>query len=381
VAALIFVGAIGIPLYLAALACLSINRFFLSGLGASLPHVVPRDELVMANAVSPTCGTVAALIGAGVGFGLRVVLGSSDAANAVVLLVAAVGYGSAAALAVRIHRQLLGPTESAPLNWRSFSSVGRDVLHDLADGARHVRERRRAARALAVIGAHRIGYGVMTIALALLCRNYFSNPADVNAGLSLLARAVTATGVGIAASALITPVAARRRGPSRWIGVCVGIAGLVQVVLVVHLDRVTLLLAAFALGLTGQGAKICVDAIVQDAVDDNFRGRVFSFYDVVFNAAFVSAAGLSVLLLPIRGYSRLVFGAIAILFAASAATYLIAERRHAIAGSAANATASSGADSGLDLEDEPALAAEIDPGPRCDQSGHPRFDRYGRRAG
>ena len=53
------------------LACLSVNRFFLTGLGASLPHVVPRHELVMANAVSPTCGTLAALAGGGLAYAVR----------------------------------------------------------------------------------------------------------------------------------------------------------------------------------------------------------------------------------------------------------------------------------------------------------------------
>ena len=389
VAALIFAGAVGVPLYLAALACLSVNRFFLAGLGASLPQVVPRHELVMANAVSPTCGTVAALLGAGVGFGLRFVLGSSDAANGVVLLASAVGYALSAGLATRMARDLLGPTESAPLNWRSFASVGRDVLHDLVDGARHVRQRRRAAAALAAIGAHRIGYGVMTITLALLCRNYFSHPANVNEGLSLLARALTALALGIAGAAFITPVAARRIGSGTWIAVSIGVAALIQLVLVVHLDLATLLLGTFVLGLTGQGAKICVDAIVQETVDDTFRGRVFSFYDVVFNAAFVAAAGLAVLLLPADGYSRPVFAAIAVLFALTSACYLLADRRQAAISHSGSDSSDqmdgentrSGAGSGLDLEDETALAAEVDPGTRGDHGGHARLDGERRRAG
>jgi MFS family permease len=362
VAALVFGGAVGAPLYISALACLSVNRFFLSGLGAALPHVVPRHELVMANAVSPTCGTVAALVGAGLGFGLRVLLVTSDAANAVVLLVAGFGYALSAALATRMSRDLLGPTESAPLSWHSFSSAGRDVLHDLIDGGRHVRERRRAGRALGVIGVHRIGYGVMTITLMLLCRNYFTDPEDVDKGLALLAQAVTSTGLGIAVSALITPIAAARIGPARWIGTCIAAAAVVQVMFVVHLNLVTLFIGTFAIGLTGQGAKICVDAVVQDNVDDGFRGRVFSLYDVVFNAAFVAAAGLSVLLLPADGYSRPVFGGVAALFALAAAAYLFGEHRQGFVDHRQG--------SGLDLEDEPALATKVDARSGSDHGGN-----------
>jgi MFS family permease len=182
-----------------------------------------------------------------------------------------------------------------------------------------------------LIGVHRIGYGIMTISLMLLCRNYFTDPAAVDEGLALLARAVTATGLGIAVSALITPLATNRIGPWRWIGSCIAAAAVIQAVLVIRLDLYTLFFGAFAIGLTGQGAKICVDAVVQDTVDDGFRGRVFSFYDVVFNAAFVSAAGLSVLLLPSDGYSRPVFASIAVIFLVAAGSYLLAERRPASA--------------------------------------------------
>ena len=47
VAELTFADVGGVPLYVAVLACLSVNRFFLAGLGASLPHVVPPERLVI----------------------------------------------------------------------------------------------------------------------------------------------------------------------------------------------------------------------------------------------------------------------------------------------------------------------------------------------
>lgn len=369
VAGLILAGAVGAPLYLAALACLSVNRFFLAGLGASLPHVVPEHELVMANAVSPTCGTIAALLGAGLGFGLRMLLGTSDSTDALVLLLSALGYGASAALATRMDRDLLGPSERAPLNWSTFATAGRDVLSDLRAGARHVRARPRAGRALALIGIHRIGYGIMTITLMLLCRNYFSDPGEADQGLALLARAVTATGLGIAVAALITPPAAARLGPWRWIATCIGAAAVIEAVFVLHLGIGTLFFGAFFLGLTGQGAKICVDAVVQETVDDGFRGRVFSFYDVVFNAAFVAAAGLAVLLLPGNGYSRPVFAGVTVMFAVAAGSYLIAERRQELAATTAT-------ESAFDLENEPGLATEIDPSTRSDHGRHPRLDRH-----
>jgi MFS family permease len=372
VAGLVLGGAVGAPLYIAALACLSVNRFFLAGLGAALPHVVPRHELVMANAVSPTCGTVAALGGAATGYVIRMVLGAGNGTDAVVILLSALGYAGSAALALRMSRNLLGPSERAPLSRQSLAAAGRDVLRDFVAGARHVRERPRAWHALAAIGGHRMGIGLMTIALALLCRNHFSDPTDVDQGLSLLGRAVGATGLGIAAAAILTPVAAARIGVRRWIATCIALAAAIEVVFAFRLDLATLFVGAFVVGLTGQGAKICVDAVVQRSVDDGFRGRVFSFYDVVFNTAFVSAAGLSILVLPADGYSPAVFGAVAGLFALTAAAYTLSERRPG---------AAPGRSSAFDLEDEPGFPPEIDPGPRGDDRGNPGFDRYRRRTG
>jgi len=76
-AVLVALGWDGAPFLLAALLLLSINRFFLAALSAALPHVVPHDRLVMANAVTPTCGTAAAFLGAGAGAGLRLVGGTA----------------------------------------------------------------------------------------------------------------------------------------------------------------------------------------------------------------------------------------------------------------------------------------------------------------
>jgi MFS family permease len=329
VAALVLFQGVGLPLYVAALACMSVNRFFLAGLGASLPAVVPRHELVMANAVSPTCGTVAALVGAGAGYGVRRLLGPGDPTDAVVVLVAALGYATSALLARRMARQLLGPVEPVTLSG-SVLAAGADLWRDIFAGARHVRERRPAAYALSVIGAHRVGYGLTTIATVLLCRNYFSDPADVDAGLAKLALVFGASAAGIATAAVLTPITAGRFGPARWIAMAIASAVLFQVVFLVHPSELFMYGTAYTLNFVAQSVKICVDAIVQESVDDAFRGRVFSFYDVVFNVAFVSSAAAAVLVVPADGFSRPVFAGLAALYAAVAlgyATALRAERR------------------------------------------------------
>jgi uncharacterized protein YfiM (DUF2279 family) len=51
-------------------------------------------------------------------------------------------------------------------------------------------------------------------------------------------------------------------------------------------------------GLTFAWKKISVDTMVQEAIPDGYRGRVFSVYDVVYNLARVVAAALAIPMIP-----------------------------------------------------------------------------------
>jgi MFS family permease len=325
VAAMTFAEVTGVALYAAVLACLSVNRFFLAGLSAALPHVVTRDELVMANSVSTTTGTIVAIGGGGVGFALKNLLGEGSTADGQVIVLAALTYAIAAALAARMDRDLLGPDleQERPQTREAV----RHVARGLVDGARHVWSHRPAGHALAAIGAHRFFYGVSTISGILLFRSYFNDPDDVDAGLAGLAGAFAASGAGFLLAAVITPEVTRHMRKQTWITVCFAFAAAAEAVYVFVLTEPLLLAGAFVIGVAAQGSKICVDTIVQESVDDAYRGRVFSFYDVIFNIAFVSAAAFGALALPPDGNSPAVFAVIALGYAATSAAYALASRR------------------------------------------------------
>ena len=73
--------------------------------------------------------------------------------------------------------------------------------------------------------------------------------------------------------------------------------------------------------LASQGIKICVDTFVQAGVDDVYRGRVFSLYDVLFNVAFVAAAATAAVVLPPDGRSYPVLGVLAAGYFLTAVAY------------------------------------------------------------
>jgi MFS family permease len=325
-AASVHAGLRGAALFGLILLCLSVNRFMLAGLSAALPHVVDEDELITANALTPTAGTLAFLVGLGVGTGARIVSNRLHAdGDVAVLVMAAVLYGVAGGLALRIPRDMLGPTfdPSRP----AVRQAVRNVTRGLNAGLRHLGSRRPAAYGLTAIGVHRFGYGISTVSLILLYRNYFHAPGEVSAAFNELSVAVLVSGVGFVAAAVVTPVVTQRVGSRRWVVALLGAAAVTQVFPGALFTEPAILVAAFVLGLASQGIKICVDTLVQTHIDDAFRGRVFALYDVIFNVAFVAAAATGAAVLPESGKSYPVVAAIALGYLATALWYSRVTRR------------------------------------------------------
>ena len=324
-ATLAFLGVTGLAFFASALAVLSVNRFILSALSASLPHVVELDRLVAANALSTTAGTVVAIIGGGVAVGVRSIVGSNDHGAAAILVVAAASYVASAMTAMRIPRELLGP--DADPDRPETAEALRRVARGITDGAQHLWHHRRAGHALAAIAAHRFFYGLSTISGFLLYRNYFYDPKDSNAGLRGLALVFTASAAGVVVAALITPKVVHRTGPEGWVIGLYSSAVVVELLFGLPFRQDTFVIAAFLLGVVSQGSKICVDSLVQRSIDDAFRGRVFSFYDIVFNVAFVAAAALGAAMLPMTGKSYPVLFIIAGGYGLTAIGYAHASRQ------------------------------------------------------
>ena len=173
-----------------------------------------------------------------------------------------------------------------------------------------------------MIGSLRTGFGLFTLTTVLLCRNTLTDPADVDAGLALVATAFGAAGVGAGLAAVVTPSGDPRAwacAPGWWRRSSA--RPRVEAVFAVAVTPTLLVAGAFVLGLAAQAVKIGVDTVVQTSVDDAYRGRVFTFYDTVFNAAFLLAAVVAVLAVPPSGDQPWVFAGVAALFVATAVAY------------------------------------------------------------
>jgi MFS family permease len=302
-----------------ALVTVSFNRFVLSGLSAGLPHVVDTRRLVTANSFTTTLGTGAAAVGGVISLGLRALWGDDSAAAAQIALVGALAYVGAALLASRLGRHQLGPdTPSLPLR-AALASVARGIV----EGARHVHARRPAGRALLAVATYRFFSGLVFVSTLLL----YTERGYLGRGFTGLGQALTAAVVGGLLAALVTPRVVRRIGTQPWIVAAFALAAVVSLTLLPLYRHPSMLLAGLGLGFAGQASKICVDTLLQESVEDAFRGRVFAFYDTLFNVSFVTAAACAALVVPDDGRRPGVVVAVGVGFALTAAGYGALVRR------------------------------------------------------
>lgn len=124
--------------YASALCVTGVNRFILSGLSAAMPRLVDAERLVMANSVSPTAGTLAATLGGGLAFAVRLLISDSDA---LVVLVGAALYLCAALASLPMSAELLGPDPELVRPGLRTALSG--TAQGLVSGVRHLTARPR----------------------------------------------------------------------------------------------------------------------------------------------------------------------------------------------------------------------------------------------
>ena len=282
------------------LLAMSLNRFLLAALSASLPHTIDPHEYMVANSVVPTVGPAGLLIGVALATPLRLILGhvmTDYQANAILFLIATVGFVLSAVLALSIPRRQLGPDGVTP------TTRARDIVTGLVDAVAHLRAQRPAGIGLLTIAAHRLIHGIVTVATILVYRNYFHRPDQIDAAIADLGLLVVITGAGFVFASVLAPPLSARRGLRSTMIMCLLGSAVFQLMPGAIYARVTIMVAAFLLGLTAQGIKICVDTLVQAHVADEFKGRVFVIYDIIFNVVLVAAAVIAAVILPPSGKS------------------------------------------------------------------------------
>jgi MFS family permease len=272
--------------YAGALWVLSVNRFYLATAVAVVPRLVPTQDLLIANSISTVGGTVALLVGVFVGGWLSESLG-----NPIVIALAGAGWLVASGIARRISTPLAPHhVPEAPVGTEL-----RQVVHEFADGINRLAHTPRALGPITSITLDQLGQGIVLVLSLFVFRDQFE------AGVASFSNLVGAGGVGVLVGILTVGALEERFAKERIVAGSFLIGGLVLIAVSLAITPVTVLFASFAIGLTFAWKKIPVDTLVQEALPDGYRGRVFAVYDVVYNLSRVVAAFLAIPMLPALG--------------------------------------------------------------------------------
>jgi MFS family permease len=320
---LIWHGNESITLFLLALGLIGLNRFFLAGLAAATPHVVEDHMLVTANSVATTVGSIMFSLGlGGTAVLVKTALHASYHGYAAVAFAAAPLYLASALLGrASFTLDALGPTER---HRSSIRTAIREVNQGSVAGIRHLAAKRGAAYLVITQGVHRALYGVLLLVTLLLYRTVFNTGKDVTGSFGAIGKAFLAGGIGLLLAAFVTPPIARRIGGWRWVTALLVATAVSVAAFGLPFDPMLMLIAVFVVNLASQGVKIVVDTSLQHECDDDYRGRVFSVNDTVFNLMLVVGMYIGALVLPDTGESLTAVAAIAVLYALLAAGYALA---------------------------------------------------------
>lgn len=283
-------------LLIAALFANGLARFVGSGLSASLPHVVPRDQVVTMNAVATAAGAVAAFLGANFMLVPRLLMGAGDDGASAIIFLTAVPVAIALLLSLRFGARVLGPDDTIrAIHGSALYAVVTGWLH----GARTVVRYPTVAGTLSGLAAHRMAVGINSLLILLLVR-HLAGPNAGALGTALIFFA--ATGLGAFLANLLTPVAVRRWGRYATGNGALAAAALIQTA-AAGLQIPVMVVCGFLLGVAGQVVKLCADSAMQIDVDDALRGHVFAVQDALFWVAFIVAITLAAVVIPADGHA------------------------------------------------------------------------------
>lgn len=276
---------------------LGINRFIQAALAASIPHVVDETNLVGANALFPTLGTVSATVAVGVGIVSQRLFGNTDEVNAALIVLGAIFALVAAYFATKFTpNDILGPHGVTLEIKREF----RNVLTGLRAGFRRLLNSRNALLSISSVALQRAVFGTLTVTALLLARNVWNNSNDPDGAVTDFGYGAIAAGIGSLVAAIIAASLMNGRieritksmdeRQSVLILIATFTTGIALIVTVAGFLSQTfggILLAAFFLGCAGQFLKINSDTTIQRDIDDAHRGRVFSIFDMSINVSIV----------------------------------------------------------------------------------------------
>ena len=293
-------------------------RFVGSGMSAALPHTVPRNALVPANAIAVTCGSIATAVGGGYAIVLRDLVGVTNGPLSVVTATVPVFYLAAVLLTAGFPRRALGPDSTD-----EPSQPIRAVLAGFTSAVRHAVARPTVGVSVVLVVTVRFCFGMATLVILLLYQHHFTARVGLLVtGINGIGEVLAIISVGLLVGAVATPVLVRLFGRTHTVVSLMAVAAVTVVICGPRFSMVAIFVAAPVLAFTYQAVKVCVDAIVQSDADDAYVGRVFALYDTANNVFYVGAFAVGAMVVPFDGRSVTLIVVMAAVYLAAGIAYV-----------------------------------------------------------
>ncbi len=261
-------------LYVSLLLVLAGTRLLLAIKSAALPTILGGRDLLQGNSISQAGSALFQLFGAGVG------LVASGLLNTRVILIGGVLlYAGATASSIAV-RNLAGDTGKD-----SLSGELRRVFGNMIDGFKEVR--RRAAAGIGLLSFLTVR---SMLTMVVLATGFASRELIEAEGLTSTAIPGLAGVLGAGLGFVIAHNVRERVAAARIVSgaLIVGAIGMLAFGGIVSILGISLM--AFSVGLAFFLGKVGVDTMMQEALDDRFRGRGFSLQDIAYNISWLLPA-------------------------------------------------------------------------------------------
>lgn len=288
-------------IYAAAFSMSALTVFFNPAAASVVPSLVAEQDLVGANsavwsaavisqiALAPAAGALVALAGAGPAFGIN-----------------AASFLASATLLARLRL----PRPPAPTRQSPAAHI--------AEGLRAIRTSRFLTVLAGVQGLAALSAGASSALLVILAERH------LHVGAGRFGLLLGAIGVGAGIAPLLVQRVVRDTHRPGWLFGPYLLRGAVDIVLATFTSFAAALAALAVYGVGTSTGNVTYHTVIQSTVPDRLRGRVFAFYDVIWQSARLASIAAGGLLADAFGITVVYYLAGALLLIAGTLGLLLA---------------------------------------------------------
>jgi predicted MFS family arabinose efflux permease len=259
-------------IYAAAFGLSALAVFFNPAAASVVPDLAGEDNVVGANSALWSAAVLSQIVLAPAAGGLIAIAGTGPA-----FAINAVSFAASAALLVGL-----------PLADRPAAEPG-SRLHDIAEGLRTIRQSRFLRTLAAVQALAALSAGATSALLVVLAERH------LHVGASRFGLLLGAVGVGAVLGPLVLGRLVHDVRRPGWLFGPYLLRGVVDLTLAVSTNFAVALGALAVYGIATSTGNVTYSSVLQTTIPDRLRGRVFAFYDVVWQTgrlASIAAGGI-----------------------------------------------------------------------------------------